>query len=232
LSFEGLDGAPGENGSDARGVFDDIGKDGERGYGGYNGSRGSNVRLFVQPAVVSGDTLLRILARSPDRTEKLVIDPQGGKLYLDCRGGSGGMGGRGGDGANVGSGIGGDGGHGGQGGNGGRGGKVTIYTDSLGLPYLSAITVLNNGGQAGLGGGGGRCGSGGSDIDYDGHWLAVLLGIIAEAALTSGSDGKEGITGTPGNNGAKPTVRVLSSKKLQRYVRRAEARANRSGAAN
>ena len=126
-----------------------------------------------------------------------LIDPEGGSLTVDVRGGAGGAGERGEEGepgddgeehsdGSTGRGQdGGGGGNGGDGGDGGDGGSAVVLLDPSAAPYRDRVSVDSRGGAPGPGGEGGAGGQGG-DGDPDGE---------------DGYPGRWGRDGRPGRDG-------------------------------
>jgi hypothetical protein len=191
---------PGERGGD--------GGDGRHGqHGGDGGDGGDGGTVTVQWGTLDhhGVSMITAVAKGtvPGRSTEpqwFLIDPNGGSLVVDVRGGAGGAGedgqpggdgGNGGDGEPDGrGGDGGDGGHGGDGGDGGDAGWVRVISDPAAEAWLGHMHIDNVGGAAGAAGLAGDPGDGGwgDPSGRDGRW------------------GDAGRVGRAGASGADPEV--------------------------
>lgn len=178
------------------------GTDGSPGATGGQGGPGGQARVFVQRVEVGEQTLVQVLIEGEvlrddawqARTRRFLIDPDGGSLTVDVRGGAGGrgeeggQGGEGGDGGDGdppgGIGAGADGGRGGDGGDGGPGGNAEFYVDPMDVDLLDLFLVEHGGGQGGEAGQGGPGGTGNP----------------------GGSPGTPGRTGRAGRDGPPPST--------------------------
>lgn len=156
-----------------------------------SGTDGHHVNVWVQKVSYKDKPLLRIRATSNEKSFETLLNPELGKLVIDCRGGAGRDGE---DGINGSNGIDSDddacdtdGENGTDGGSGGNGGDVFFYTDAEAGTYLHLIEVLNTGGVAGAGGARGNGGTGGDTAN-------------------NGSDGYAGSGGQSGLHGRDPQV--------------------------
>jgi len=199
---DGEDGAPAS--VDEDGDYQGYGQDGQAGRSGRDGAHGSDggpgstARVFVyaHQDLVQVKVEASVLrdGKWKARTRRFLVDPQGGSLIVDVRGGDGGEGEDGQDGGDGGMGgegdppgrhgAGGHGGHGGDGGDGGPGGTVEFFIDPGALEVLELFEARYGGGAGGLGGNGGS--GGGGD--------------------TVGQEGGEGRAGRDGPPGAEPTT--------------------------
>ncbi len=233
-SFNGRDGDMGKNGdkgeqgrtgsndSKGSGGRGTDGRDGQTGGNGGRGEPGQAVDVYLTAFKdATGKTMLKVYAksRSTDKERFFIVDPEGGSVTINARGGKGGNGGRGGDGGAGGGGgtghqyggsagtdsrygSGGDGGNGGygadggDGGEGGSGGTITIFVDPSAASYVGTIKYDVSGGEKG---GTGFPGGGGSN-GYGGN--ADTRGKDG----TSGKGGKYGQLGREGMNGPKPQI--------------------------
>jgi len=172
-AFAGLDGQSGIDGTDGfsgstggsgstdpnapvAGGNGGNGSDGTDGGPGATGDPGPDVHLWI--ALAPGPhPLLRIRANATGSDRFFLLDPQGGSLAVDVRGGWGGRGGRGGSGGSGGSGgVGqpsgssgssGRDGQDGTRGEGGPAGNVTITIDPAAAPWLDRVHVNNRDGD-------------------------------------------------------------------------------------
>ncbi|HJN74164.1 MAG TPA: hypothetical protein QGF58_09555 [Myxococcota bacterium] len=195
--LDGSDGAPASTDDDGRaqgaGQDGTAGGSGRNGEHGNDGGAGGHARVFVYAhedlvqVKVEGEVLVDGEWRS--KTRRYLLDPEGGTLRIDVRGGGGGHGEDGQDGGNGGlggegdpmgrHGSGGHGGHGGDGGDGGPGGDAVLFVDPGVTSYLDKLVVDHGGGP---GGEGGRSGQGGAG-DVPGQ---------------TGAGGRRGRDGEPG----------------------------------
>jgi hypothetical protein len=141
--------SPGGNGTN--------GTNGSDGGNGGDGSDGPPVQVLVTLRAGS-HPLLQVGVLGPGRVKErfYLVDPQGGSLTVNDRGGSGGTAGKGGRGGRGGSGgIGtpngsngtdGSSGQDGRAGSDGRGGQITVIYDPSAQPYLSTLHVNSPGG--------------------------------------------------------------------------------------
>ncbi|MCP4806170.1 MAG: hypothetical protein GY913_05230 [Proteobacteria bacterium] len=181
-------GRDGDDGDDAetrddgswrgRGSNGESGRHGSDGGIGGPGGQGGHARVFVQAVEVGDQELIQVLVegevlRDGDwkaRTRRYLIDPEGGSLTVDVRGGTGGQGEAGhsgGDGGDGGqgdppgrAGDGGRGGRGGDGGDGGPGGYAEFIVDPGAVWALELFLVEHGGGAGGTSGDGGEGGNG------------------------------------------------------------------------
>ncbi|MGZ3459939.1 MAG: hypothetical protein ACXU86_15710, partial [Archangium sp.] len=189
--FSGKPGHPGANGQNGslgldghdipdasmssarRGISGGYGGPGANGSVGETGQGGDNVEVEVSLAGSAEHPLLQVLTRgvSSGRSERFLVEPQGGSLTIRTHGGTGGAGGRGGIGGSGGQGgdglppgnggNGGAGGSGGNGGDGGPGGHILVRLTPEARAYQQVLRFENRGGLGGPGGPGGPGGRGG-----------------------------------------------------------------------
>jgi len=187
------------------------GRNGTDGHDGHDGEDGENVSLYLKTVIHGNDTLLKGYAKVRGQELIYFIQPDmGGKITVNCNGGSGGDGGDGGDGSRgeratalERPGYGGDGGDGGDGGRGGNGGQLVVYADSLAMKYLYAIKYTNEGGNGGAAGRWGKGGNGGDDIDPKTNKYVTSYG-------KDGRDGDYGDAGQKGRRGPDMEVKPLT----------------------
>jgi hypothetical protein len=204
--MDGAGGADGDDGQDAPETGEGAADGGAGGHGasgghgapGDRGGRAPDVRIWIRRAEVPGQPrpMIQVLAETAETRRPMLVDPEGGSLFVSARGGDGGRGGnggRGGDGGRGGRGVrggtGGDGGNGGDGaagGDAGDGGTVVIVADPTAQAFLGSIRVVNPGGAGGSGGMGGHGGDGGS----------------ASNGGAGGRPGTDGRPSSPGRDGA------------------------------
>lgn len=192
-NYTGMHGRDGYDGNSpsCEGCHGGNGSDGE------NGRNGEEVDVLVEKVSSNGMDFLmiKIKSRSSSRKDEYKLNIHGGRLIMDVSGGNGGKGGRGGDGT---SGMddrrGGDGGDGGRGGDGGNAGLIHIVADSASEEHLSLLTLNAFGGNAGQGGKKGRGGSAGPNRQQR---AKTIVGKILEGS----GDGKNGVSGSDGNQG-------------------------------
>lgn len=173
-------------------IFDFSGRNAP--YSSGAGTDGHHVNVWVQKISYKDKPLLRIRATSNEKSFETLLNPELGKLVINCRGGTGRDGE---DGSNGSNGIdsdddacdtdGEDGENGTDGGNGGNGGDVFFYTNAEAATYLHLIEVLNTGGVAGVGGARGNGGTGGD-------------------TASNGADGYAGSGGQSGLHGRNPQM--------------------------
>ncbi|MDQ3395603.1 MAG: hypothetical protein M3512_16045 [Bacteroidota bacterium] len=219
FSIRGSHGSTGWSGSDgANGSTDHHGGHGENGQHGSSGYHGRNLEVIVESYHSPGLgelVLVDVFEKSGPKLKSFIINPDGGSLNIQSRGGDGGNGGSGGSGGNGGSGrdgekfvekiqvndstiveeitydpgtCGGDGGyggHGGDGGQGGNGGNIQILYSETAAPFLPIIRAASLAGTGGFGGSRGVGGSGGR----------------GGKGSPDGCDGASGDNGTSGFNG-------------------------------
>ncbi|MEM7036745.1 MAG: toxin-antitoxin system YwqK family antitoxin, partial [Bacteroidota bacterium] len=206
----GRRGSDGARGADGSGSGGQTGGNGRQGGNGGDGGNGPHVESFVtaQKDPVLGKVMLLAYSRVKEwgSSDLVMVDPDGGQLWIVARGGAGGDGGSGGTGGqgsscDVNRGMpaspGGSGGDGGDGGNGGTGGTVTVYIDPSAEAYKSVIHAESQGGRAGSSGSMGWGGNGGSttsDFPYP----------------ASGHNGNSGRSG--GSGSAGPAAKFVSQK--------------------
>lgn len=229
FSFNGRSGYDGRRGTNGRDGYDGgNGDDGRHGGHGRAGTNGSDVKIYVVHTEKENQTFMKIWAHSKAKRDSVIINAHTGHLHISSnggKGGNGGNGGNGGDGSDADSthteGEGGKGGDGGHGGTGGNGGTLTLYCDSLSLPYLNKISYENFGGQGGSAGQGGTDGDDGDgdSKSYNTKAGAVLgfLGSVANA-IFSGSRGNDGQEGYAGESGPQMEIVVLPNEKLQAKI--------------
>jgi len=226
-SFRGSNGATGRSGSDGSDGADGsrgtqraapgAGRDGRDGGPGGDGGAGidaPDVMVSVSVAHVARipHPLLQVDVSSGGRSQTFYVDPAGGTLTVDARGGNGGRGGHGGDGGDGGdggspasgtsggSGPGGHGAHaefGGNGGPGGAGGLVMLSVQPGAEALLQALEIRVDGGGGGRPGNGGRSGQGGS-------------------GSPSGRSGRAGEPGHPGEAGPPGRVDHVRAAQFRR----------------
>ena len=197
-------GRPGEDGRDDR-FFERTGWDGVDGGHGQPGGSATAYAVAVEGA--DGRTLLQVRVsgkrNGEDRRDLFfLVDPAGGQLTVDVRGGVGGAGEAGHEGDDGDDGPerddgtqdrgddGEHGGDGGDGGDGGPGGSGFVVLDAGAQKYAGHIVVDSRGGDGGLAGDGGDGGDGG---DPDGDW---------------GDDGRAGRDGRQGQDGPEGEVTI------------------------
>ena len=166
--LDGMDGADGSAGSydpssPSAGGDGGDGSDGANGADGDDGGDGPDVHVTIALAPGSADThpLLHVHATASGADRYFIVDPAGGSLTLDVRGGaagSGGAGGRGGRAGNGGSGqpsgMSGSAGQAGWRGHDGRAGgagSVSVAVDPAAARYLDRFHFANRDGRGGTG---------------------------------------------------------------------------------
>jgi len=198
-AWSGSAGRSGFSGSDGNsdGRCGGRGEDGEDGRHGEDGKNGYDLDIFVD---AYSDTILHtdlvyveVATLGSSATKHYLINPSGGNISIQTRGGDGGNGGTG--------------GNGGSGGNGGRGKEITIeHKDSTGVHYITKLEHGGRGGRGGNGGYGGNGGNGGRGGDIFIHYTPVAkpyLHIIIPESIggDGGSGGSPGLAGSGGTGG-------------------------------
>lgn len=164
--MDGMSGSDGRDGSDgsmgssdpdnpSAGGNGGDGGNGENGHDGDAGGPGPDVHVWIA-LDTSPHPLLRVRANANGQDQFFLVDPVGGSLTVDARGGRGGSGGRGGNGGQGGAGgsgspsgspgSSGTSGLSGQDGSAGVAGHVVVSVDNAAAPYLDRFQFTNEDG--------------------------------------------------------------------------------------